>query len=367
MKIKCSKRILASGETASTDKLVGIIQSWVKMIENYKNSGKKYPESVISDLYSSMKSVLKRQGGYVNANTSIQAGYAPDDILWVLDEDNTWKTWGSAGPRIKAMSEDELLESLNSNGNNYIDVLITKNGENPDDYGRTEAIKDPFVKASTRPVKASTSGKIPYDLVSMLLILRDWTDVEDGYINSEHKALVDIADTLYNVGGNMANHLSPEYKVVYDKYGRDYFDQVLDDASAIDSQISRNNVGDLIAEYNDKSDTFEGKVTSATKSMRKTPIKAATDEYMLSEVLGDRESYIQEWQEASDGEPNTSWDNIFDNVVNDFELYCGDEMSGMGTDLPITERFNHGLLNERDIATEFADWVQWIDLPAYDY
>ena len=95
--------------------------------------------------------------------------------------------------------------------------------------------------------------------------------------------------------------------------------------------------------------------------------QAATDEYMLSEVLGDRESYIQEWQEAFDGEPNTSWDNIFDNVVNDFELYCGDEMSGMGTDLPITERFNHGLLNERDIATEFADWVRWIDLSDYDY
>lgn len=192
-----------------------------------------------------------------NANRrSIRAGYAPDDILWVLDEDNTWKTWGSAGPGIKSMTEDELLGFLNSNGNNYIDVLITKNGENPDDYGKTEAVKDPFVKASTRPVKASTSGKIPYDLVSMLLILRDWADVEDGYINSEHKALVDIADTLYNVGRNMVNQLSPEFKAVYDKYGESYFNQVLDDASAIDSQINSRNVNDLIAEYNDKAEEF---------------------------------------------------------------------------------------------------------------
>ena len=110
--------------------------------------------------------------------------------------------------------------------------------------------------ANHRPIKAATSGKIPYDLVSMLLILRDWADVEDGYINSEHKALVDIADALYNVGRNMVNQLSPEFKAVYDKYGKDYFNQVLDDASAIDSQVSRNNVGDLIADYNDRVEEF---------------------------------------------------------------------------------------------------------------
>lgn len=110
--------------------------------------------------------------------------------------------------------------------------------------------------SNRRPIKAATSGKIPYDLVSMLLILRDWADVEDGYINSEHKALVDIADTLYNVGRNMVNQLSPEFKAVYDKYGESYFNQVLDDASAIDSQINSRNVNDLIAEYNDKAEEF---------------------------------------------------------------------------------------------------------------
>lgn len=79
---------------------------------------------------------------------SIKAGYAVDDILWVLDgDDNTWKTWGSAGPKKKSMSKEELIDALNAEGNNYIDVLITKNGENPDDYGYTEKIKGKFVKS----------------------------------------------------------------------------------------------------------------------------------------------------------------------------------------------------------------------------
>lgn len=121
---------------------------------------------------------------------------------------------------------------------------------------RKGAVVSSRKRSGRKAIKATYSGKIPYDLVSMLLILRDWADVEDGYINSEHKALVDIADTLYNVGRNMVNQLSPEFKAVYDKYGKDYFDQVLDDASAIDSQINSRNVNDLIAEYNDKAEEF---------------------------------------------------------------------------------------------------------------
>lgn len=89
---------------------------------------------------------------------SINAGYAVDDILWVLDgDDNTWKTWGSAGSKKKSMSKEELIDALNVEGNNYIDVLITKNGENPDDYGYTENIKGKFVKSgcTKKSVKAS--------------------------------------------------------------------------------------------------------------------------------------------------------------------------------------------------------------------
>lgn len=94
---------------------------------------------------------------------SIKAGYAVDDILWVLDgDDNTWKTWGSAGPKKKSISKEELIDALNAEGNNYIDVLITKNGENPDDYGYTETIKDKFVKSgcTKKSVKASAGNSV---------------------------------------------------------------------------------------------------------------------------------------------------------------------------------------------------------------
>lgn len=92
---------------------------------------------------------------------SIKAGYAVDDILWVLDgDDNTWKTWGSAGPKKKSMSKEELIDALNAEGNNYIDVLITKNGENPDDYGYTETIKDKFVKSGCTKKSVKSAKEI---------------------------------------------------------------------------------------------------------------------------------------------------------------------------------------------------------------
>lgn len=102
-------------------------------------------------------------------------------------------------------------------------------------------------------VCASTSNQIPYDMVSTLVILRDYANVEDeDYINNEHKLLVDIADTLYNVGRGMVTNLSGEYKNLYEMYGEDYFDKVLDDVTAIDSQMSDQNLNDLIEDYNNR-------------------------------------------------------------------------------------------------------------------
>ena len=104
---------------------------------------------------------------------------------------------------------------------------------------------------------------------------------------------------------------------------------------------------------------------SAAKSSKK-PIKAATDEYMLSEVIGEKDTIIDEWSSEYDGEPSTSWNTIFDNVVNDFELYCDDEASAYGEDRTLKEKFDAGVLSERDMLTEFYDWIRWIDLADYD-
>lgn len=104
------------------------------------------------------------------------------------------------------------------------------------------------------------SDKIPYDLVSVLVILRDWVELEDDdYISPEHKRLVSLADSLYNNGYEIIDYLKPDYKALFDEYGEEYFDDVIEDASAIDTQINRSNVKDLIAEYNDKADVYTNK------------------------------------------------------------------------------------------------------------
>ena len=105
--------------------------------------------------------------------------------------------------------------------------------------------------------EASGARKIPYDLVSSLAILRDYAVIEDSdYVNEEHKLLVDIADSLFNVGASVANNFKDEYKEVYDKYGKSYFNKVLKDMRALDSQIGSGNVNDLIDEINDKLAAF---------------------------------------------------------------------------------------------------------------
>ena len=92
--------------------------------------------------------------------------------------------------------------------------------------------------------------KFKYNVVSMAVILRDIT--EPKYINEDHKMLVDIADFFYNANLG-AEHLKPEAKAVYDQYGKEYFKLVLEDASAIDSQLNGEGTHEteLILDYSD--------------------------------------------------------------------------------------------------------------------
>lgn len=91
---------------------------------------------------------------------------------------------------------------------------------------------------------------VSYDLVSMAAILRDFDNPQ--YLGEEHELLVDIADSLYNVGIN-PNSFTAEYKKLYDKYGKAFWDKVLDDMSAIDSQItSDRKEKELIDDYYDR-------------------------------------------------------------------------------------------------------------------
>ena len=100
-------------------------------------------------------------------------------------------------------------------------------------------------------------SKIPYDLVSAFVILRDYADVEECYINEDHRLLVDIADAMYNVGKNVVDGFDDGYTEIYNRYGKSYFNKVLADINALDSQVSRDNVNDLIADVNGRLSAFD--------------------------------------------------------------------------------------------------------------
>ena len=91
---------------------------------------------------------------------------------------------------------------------------------------------------------------IKYQLVSEAVALRDYTT--PTYLNEEHKRLVDIADCLYNANIPISEwNDSPEYdyKALYARYGDEYWNKVLKDISALDSQLTGNNAGELAEEY----------------------------------------------------------------------------------------------------------------------
>ena len=84
-------------------------------------------------------------------------------------------------------------------------------------------------------------------------------------------------------------------------------------------------------------------------------------------IKQNRDAYIYKWSEDYDGNPNSSWDKIFDEVENEFETYADDEASSDGTSRTLIERFDDGEIDEYDMDNEFDQWVEWLDLSTYDY
>lgn len=149
-------------------------------------------------------------------------------------------------------------------------------------------------------IMASVSGKIPYELVSTLTVLRDYADVDDAYVSDEHKKLVDIADSIYNADIDPES-MYDEYKSLYKKYGKSYFDKVLKDIRAIDSQISSSNVRDLADEYESRVAEFGGEVESACgkksiKSSRRKTVSAAYEERRSFDAYGYNEDGDLEYE-----------------------------------------------------------------------
>lgn len=92
---------------------------------------------------------------------------------------------------------------------------------------------------------------ISYQLVSMGAILRDY--ISPKYINEEHEKLCDIADSLYNINipvEEWRDNPEYDYKGLYKKYSAEFWELVLKDMSAIDSQLVGDRQRDeLIEDY----------------------------------------------------------------------------------------------------------------------
>ena len=166
-------------------------------------------------------------------------------------------------------TSDKGLQILDDAGISY--ELIDKAVESCEDV---KASGNPFYDKLSdydkRVVDAKLRKDYPYQIVSMAAILRDY--IKPEYVGKFHEKLVDIADSIYNVGSSVIDDFLPEYKEIYDRFGKDYFDLVLKDMRALDGQITSNaKVEELLADYEDRINSsalsainMSTKVTAAT-------------------------------------------------------------------------------------------------------
>lgn len=172
MKISYGKSIKASTDDASLAKLVDIVKSWLRQIDNYRNTGKKYPESVISDLEASMKSVLKKYDG-VTASCGKKSVKAAESYGWVVEDSDAWEAYDFAcdylgkdwldAEIIQGLSTSELAESLAFIFRNadFREWDAYKNGEDLDDIDSAcgkKSIKSAMYLRSRKRNEPNESG-----------------------------------------------------------------------------------------------------------------------------------------------------------------------------------------------------------------
>lgn len=130
---------------------------------------------------------------------------------------------------------------------------------------------------------------------------------------------------------------------------------------AIDYQIVDEN-GELLND-DDNSVIYAPDPVESSTRIRKTPVRAAAyDHNPWEQIELSKPAFIAQWQSESEGEPDTSWDNIFENALEDFKLYADDEASGN-----ILDDFIDGDLDEIDMVNEFEQFIMWKDLAEYDF
>ena len=237
--------------------------------------------------------------------------------------------------------------------------------DNRDEYSSLNS----SVRASRngRKIMASADRKIPYDLVSMAAILRDWADMSrDAYASDEHKLLADIADTLYNVGKESAKTFQKKYAELYKQYGEAYFDQVLDDMSALDSQVSSKNIEELVEDYENRLDSGIGAATKirASRQSRKTAKRSVTASRPI--MAGPGAGYTVEWN--LDSVDSVKFIKPISTEVNEYGEVCVDAECDIEIGLTINaaSSYYEGA-DSLDIETTATISRIYLEIPVADY
>ena len=115
--------------------------------------------------------------------------------------------------------------------------------------------------------------------------------------------------------------------------------------------------------YDPKKDAYSSEYVGASNrpAPRRRSVKASTYGDAFETIERSKDAYIQRWSEEYEGTPATSWDNIFDNVLEEFTRYADDETSGF-----ILEKFENGEYTADDMDNEFEQYIMWLDLNEYD-
>ena len=79
-------------------------------------------------------------------------------------------------------------------------------------------------------------------VTAMAAMLRDVADAgkDYDYVNKEHQMMADVADTLYNANIGPEN-FKPEYKAIYDKYGKAFWSDTIKEMGRIDDVLANDN------------------------------------------------------------------------------------------------------------------------------
>lgn len=128
-----------------------------------------------------------------------------------------------------------------------------------------------------------------YQLISIPVVLRDYVDVKADveYKSLEHEMLVDIADSLYNVGIPV-EAMQEKYQKAYATQTPEFWASVLKDVKSLSYEVSSHDVHDLLDEY-------------------KALLKVSEIMKPFTIEIYDKDSFdmvkVRFWYDQSDGEP----------------------------------------------------------------